>query len=157
MAGIRRTREVEQPHLRPWATVLRAQTTGGTVWFKACGPATAFEVGLYRLIDRVAPEHVLSPIAADLTRAWIVLPDGGLSLGDHLTGAELARAMETAMSSYGHLQRTLAPHVGDLLALGITDMRARERAEDASRKRSRPWAHTLKAAATGRSMSACSA
>ena len=123
VAGVRRTREVEQPHLRPWATVLKAQTTGGTVWFKACGPATAFEVGLYRLIDRVAPEHVLSPIATDLTRAWIVLPDGGLSLGDHLTGAELARAMETAMSSYGHLQRTLAPHVGDLLALGITDMR----------------------------------
>ena len=123
VAGVRRTREVEQPHLRPWATVLKAQTTGGTVWFKACGPATAFEVGLYRLIDHVAPEHVLSPIATDLTRGWIVLPDGGLSLGDHLTGAELAHAMETAVSSYGHLQRTLAPHVGDLLALGITDMR----------------------------------
>jgi Phosphotransferase enzyme family len=122
-AGSRRTSEVEQPHLRPWATVLKAQSVSGTVWFKACGPATAFEVGLYRLVDRVAPEHVLSPIATDLTRGWIMLPDGGPSLGDHLTGAELADAMETAMGAYGHLQRTLARHVGDLLSLGITDMR----------------------------------
>ncbi|HEY6707110.1 MAG TPA: hypothetical protein VJB61_05890 [Actinomycetota bacterium] len=27
--GIRRTGEVTQPHLRPWATVLRAPTTQG--------------------------------------------------------------------------------------------------------------------------------
>lgn len=122
-AGSRRTSEVEQPHLRPWATVLRAQSVSGTVWFKACGPATAFEVGLYRLVDNIAPEHVLSPIATDLTRGWIILPDGGPSLGDHLTGAGLADAMETAMGAYGHLQRTLTRHVGDLLSLGITDMR----------------------------------
>lgn len=121
--GRRRTGEVEQPHLRPWATVLKAQTTNGTVWFKACGPATVFEVGLYLLIDRVAPEYVLSPIATDLTRGWIILPDGGPPLGDHLTGAELADAMETSLAAYGRLQRTLARHVADLLALGITDMR----------------------------------
>jgi hypothetical protein len=121
--GGRRTGDVEQPHLRPWATVLKAQTTNGTVWFKACGPATVFEVGLYQLIDRVAPEHALSPIATDLTRGWIMLPDGGPSLGDHLTGTELADAMETAVAAYGRLQRSLARHVADLLALGITDMR----------------------------------
>lgn len=52
----------------------------------------------------------------------MVLPDGGPSLGDHLTGAELADAMEAAVAAYGQLQRTLATHVTDLLALGITDM-----------------------------------
>jgi hypothetical protein len=121
--GSRRTAEVEQPHLRPWATVLKAQTTSGTVWFKACGPATAFEVGLYLLIDRVAPEQVLNPIATDLTRGWIILPDGGPPIGDYLAGAELADAMETAMTAYGNLQRTLARHVDQMLALGLTDMR----------------------------------
>ena len=35
--GIRRTGEVTQPHLRPWATVLRAPTTRGVVWLKAAG------------------------------------------------------------------------------------------------------------------------
>ena len=45
-SGIRRTGEVEQPHLRPWATALRAPTDRGPVWRKAAGPETAFEVAL---------------------------------------------------------------------------------------------------------------
>ncbi len=120
--GSRRTGEVEQPHLRPWATVLKAPTTSGTVWFKACGPATVFEVRLYRLIDRAAPEHVLRPIATDLSRGWMLLPDGGPPLGDQLTGADLAGPMEAAVAAYGQLQRALGTHVTDLLALGVTDM-----------------------------------
>ena len=40
---------------------------------KAAGPATAFEVGLYELLHRVAPDHVLRPIATDTERAWMVL------------------------------------------------------------------------------------
>ena len=123
IAGSRRTGDVEQPHLRPWATVLKVPTTSGTVWFKACGPATAFEIGLYGLIGRVDPEHALSPIATDVARAWVLLPDGGPSLGDRLAGIALADAMETALAAYGHLQRALAPHLTDLLDLGITDMR----------------------------------
>jgi hypothetical protein len=64
-AGIERTGDVEQPHLRPWATVLRAPTSTGPVWLKAAGPGTAFEVGLYELLSRVSPDHVLTPIATD--------------------------------------------------------------------------------------------
>jgi phosphotransferase family enzyme len=122
-AGSRRVGDVEQPHLRPWATVLKVPTTSGTVWFKACGPATAFEAGLYQFVGSVAPEQVLSPIATDPARGWIILPDGGPPLGDRIAGAELADAMETAMAGYGHFQRTLARHVDHLLSLGITDMR----------------------------------
>jgi hypothetical protein len=40
-SGIRRTGEVSQPHLRPWATALRAPTDRGPVWLKASGPETA--------------------------------------------------------------------------------------------------------------------
>jgi Phosphotransferase enzyme family len=123
-AGIERTGEVEQPHLRPWATALKAHTTNGPVWLKAAGPGTAFEVGLYELLQRAAPEHVLMPIAADVARGWIVLPDGGVPLGERLSGTELADAMETVLPQYGQLQRELAPHADDLLALGVTDMRA---------------------------------
>ena len=60
-AGLERTGEVEQPRVRPWATVLRAPTTGGDVWMKAAGPATAFEAGLYELLAREAPDDVLAP------------------------------------------------------------------------------------------------
>lgn len=123
-AGIHRLGDVEQPHLRPWATVLRAPTSGGTVWLKAVGPGTAFEVGLNQILARIAPDRVLSPIASDPERGWLLLPDGGPPLGQHLTGTDLTEGLVEALRQYGGLQRDLAPHVDELLALGVADMRA---------------------------------
>jgi hypothetical protein len=85
-AGLQRTGDVTQPYVRPWATVLSAPTGTGRVWLKAMAPGTAFEVGLYELLVRLAPQNVLTPIASDPTRGWILLLDGGVSLGDRLTG-----------------------------------------------------------------------
>jgi RimJ/RimL family protein N-acetyltransferase len=121
---LERTGEVTQPHLRPWATVLRAPTTGGTVWLKAAGPETAFEVALYRLLEQVAPGRILSPIAVDPGRGWMVLPDGGATLGERLDEVDLVEAMVTVLPEYGQLQRDLAPHLDDLLGFGMGDMRA---------------------------------
>ena len=91
-AALERTGEVEQ-HLQPWGTVLKAPTANGPVWLKAAGPATAFEVGLYDLLLRVAPDQVLHPIAIDLERAWVLLPDGGPPLGEALARTGLPEAM----------------------------------------------------------------
>lgn len=123
VAGIARTGELGPPRIRPWGTVMAAPTDSGRVWLKAPGPATAFEVGLYELLHRVAPGSVLAPIAADVARGWIVLPDGGEVLGERTTGGDLVDALVTALPLYGHLQRTLASHVESLLAVGVTDMR----------------------------------
>ena len=122
-AGIERTGDVEQPHLRPWATALKAPTTHGPIWLKAAGPGTAFEVGLYGLLAQAAPGCVLVPIATEPARGWIVLPDGGQPLGERVTGDDLVDALVTVLPRYGRLQRELAPQVGDLLALGLGDMR----------------------------------
>jgi len=122
-AGRERTGEVDQPHLRPWATLLSAPTSGGRVWLKAAGPGTAFEVGLYELLHQVAPDHVLPPLATDTARGWLVLPDGGPPLGERLAGPALVDAMEVALPHYGRLQRALAPETATLLALGVADMR----------------------------------
>jgi len=121
--GMKRTGEVEQPHLRPWATVLRAPTTGLPVWLKATGPGTAFEVGLYELLNRVVGEHVLTPIAIDLERSWVLLPDGGPTLGDRVEGDGLIDAFATILPRYARLQRCLAPQAENILALGVSDMR----------------------------------
>ena len=86
---VERTGEVELVRARPWATVLRAPTAGGTVWMKAAGSGTAFEVPLYRVLAREVPERVLTPIASDVERAWLLLPDGGPSLGEQ--GARATR------------------------------------------------------------------
>ena len=89
--GTRRVGEVTQPHLRPWATVLRAPTTRGVVWLKAAGPETAFEVELYGLLERVVPERILVPVARDAERGWMVLPDGGVRLGNGWTRSTWSR------------------------------------------------------------------
>jgi hypothetical protein len=122
-AGIERIGEVEQPQLRPWATVLKVPTSVGTVWLKAAGATTAFEVPLYDLLRRVAPDHVLNPIAADLDRGWVLLPDGGPSLGATLNGGELADALTRALPEYAQFQRNLAPRADELVAMGLADMR----------------------------------
>jgi hypothetical protein len=122
-AGLKRTGPVEQPRVRPWATVLRAQTTGGVIWMKAAGPATAFEAGLYELLAREVPEQVLAPLAIDAPRGWMLLPDGGPSLHERLEGDAWTAAMADALAQYGRLQRALAPRTGELPPLGVPDMR----------------------------------
>jgi len=119
-AGIERTGEVEQPHLRPWATVLKAPTSAGTVWLKAAAPGTAFEAALYELLARTVPEHVLTPIATDPARGWMLLPDGGPTLGERDAGVD---ALVAALVQYGRVQRALAPHAEELVAIGVADMR----------------------------------
>jgi hypothetical protein len=123
LAGLERTGPVEQPHLRPWATALMAPTSAGPVWLKAAGPGTAFEAGLYELLVRAVPDHVLTPLATDRERGWVLLPDGGRPLGERKSGSELVEALVAALVRYGQLQRALQPHADELVSLGVADMR----------------------------------
>jgi hypothetical protein len=122
-AGVERSGGVEQPHLRPWATILRVPTSAGDVFFKATGPEVAFEAGLYEILGRAAPERILTPLGVDSERGWILLPDGGTPLGERLDGDELIEALTAVLPLYAQLQRDLAPHVDEMLALGVADMR----------------------------------
>ncbi len=122
--GITRTGEVTEARVRPWGTVLRADTTLGPVWLKAPGPDTVFEVELYRLLHEAAPDHVLPPLGVDVGRGWVLLPDGGTSLGERLADAELIDALAGVLPQYGRFQRDLAQHAERMLSLGVTDMRA---------------------------------
>jgi hypothetical protein len=123
-AGIQRTGSAEQPHLRPWATALRVPTTRGVFWLKAASAGTAFEIRLYPLLRRAAPGWVLEPLAIDLERSWIVLPDGGATLRASVPPARLVPALLQVLPQYAELQRQLSPHAGEMLELGLADMRA---------------------------------
>lgn len=122
-AGMSRTGGVDQPRVRSWGTVLRAPTAAGTVWLKATAPATAFEVALYPILHRHAPDAVLEPIAVDPERGWLLLPDGGIPLGDALDDEALVDAMAAVLPRYAELQLALAPAVEEMLAAGVPDMR----------------------------------
>ena len=121
--GAHRTGDVDQPSLRPWATVLRVPTSDGTMWLKAASEQTGAEVALYSLLVSVVPRQVLHPIAADADRGWLLLPDGGSSLGKSLGGVDVVEVLERVLPEYGALQLRLAPHVPEMLASGVEDMR----------------------------------
>ena len=123
VAGTRRTGPVAQPHLRPWATVLRVPTSDGRVWLKAAAPRTSHEIALYELLAREVPEHVLVPLAVDVARGWVLLPDGGTRLGDRVGSDGLVAALCAVLPQYAELQRALAPGADEMLALGAPDMR----------------------------------
>ncbi|MCT2582876.1 aminoglycoside phosphotransferase family protein [Actinophytocola gossypii] len=116
-AGIARTGPVVEHRVRAWGTVLTAPTDRGPVWFKAPGPRTVFEVRLYEVLAAVVPDRVLTPIATDPERGWLLLPDGGPTLDGDLT------VLAEVLPRYGALQRDLASHVDSMLAVGVTDMR----------------------------------
>lgn len=122
-AGVQRLGEVTQPRLRPWGTLLRAHTSRGPVWLKAPGPATVFEVPLYRLLATVAPKWILDPIAVDVSRGWVLLPDGGPTLREVLGEGSLSDALVAVLPQYAQLQLDLMPHTEDLLGAGVVDMR----------------------------------
>lgn len=122
-AGLHRTGDVEQRSLRPWAAVWRVPSSGGPAWLKATGPQASFEVGLYELLHSVAPERVLAPLAVSRRRSWVLLPDGGESLGERLEAPALVGALADALPAYARLQLDLAPHATELLELGVSDMR----------------------------------
>jgi len=116
---------IEQPHVRPWATVLRVPTDRGPFWLKASAAGTAYEHRMFGVLSEVVPDQVLTPVATDVERAWSVLPDAGTKLRDRLEvhpEERFDRWVEVA-AEHARLQRTLAPHAGPLLDLGVPDMR----------------------------------
>jgi hypothetical protein len=122
-AGERRIGDVEQPHLRPWATALRAPTSRGTVWLKAPAPGTAFEAPLYPILSARVASVVLSPLAVHETRNWMLLPDGGPVLGAVLEGRGLIDGLCAAVPHFAQLQLDLSTSVDELLGAGVPDMR----------------------------------
>jgi hypothetical protein len=121
--GRSRSGDLEEVRTRPWGAVWRAATDGGAVFLKEPAPATAFEVGLYGVLVRVAPDRVLHPLASDVSTSRLLLPDGGPVLGEQHRGADLLERLPEVARQYGQMQVDLAPHVDDLLELGVADMR----------------------------------
>lgn len=114
------TGEIEQPHVQPWSTVLRVPTTEGDLWFKAVSPIHRFEPALTAFLAGLRPDRVPEVIALDRDRAWMLLGDGGTRLRDLPATVE---HWERVLPGYAELQIAAAPHLDELLRLGVPDMR----------------------------------
>lgn len=117
------TGAVEQPHARPWSTLLKVPTAEGPVWFKAGGAGTAYEVPLLCGLASWCPDRVLVPLAADARRGWLLLPDGGTTLRAQQSGHTDLAHWERILVEYAELQRLVAPRAEQMVALGVPDLR----------------------------------
>lgn len=108
----------------PWSAVLRAPTSGGDVYFKACGPSQAHEPALTALLYRARPDCIVPVLAADPERGWLLSSDGGPTLTAVIEndGDETGHWSRVLALQAG-LQRELTPKAGQLLALGVLDRR----------------------------------
>lgn len=120
--GTPMTGDPERVKRRPWSTVHRLPVAGGVVWVKACGGETGYEAPLAASLAAWVPDLVVTPLATDDERGWLLLPDGGTPLREHPEGAE-PRMWQRFVREYAGLQRVVYARAGDLLALGVPDQR----------------------------------
>ena len=125
-AGHRIDGAVEQPHIRPWATVFRIPTDAGAFWCKAAGPGPRHEAALLQRLAAWGTRHVLLPQAIDAARGWMLLPDGGPRLRDLAPGERGDHDLDAwvrLMPVYAELQRSVEDRADALVAAGVPDER----------------------------------
>lgn len=116
--------DVSWERVRPWSQVAKITTAGDPVWLKVNLGDTLYESGLLRLLGTLTPAHVVVPLAVSPSLGYSLSPDGGPTLRDSHPGFDPA-VWERLLAEYAELQRELTPHLDDLLAVGVPDLRPR--------------------------------
>src|SRR5580765_214807 len=117
--GRRRTGDVVQRRIRPWSTQLVVPSDGGTVWFKANCPSSAYEPGVHLALAQLEPGEVEAPLAIDADRGWMLTADRGTTLADS-HDASLAE-WQSVVALAARVQRQVADHADALLGAGLPD------------------------------------
>jgi hypothetical protein len=120
--GLERT-AWSHPHVRPWSTVLRIETSRDPFWLKAPGDGARFEVPLLALLADLDAPHTPRPVATSVERGLVLLPDGGEVSRVAHGGRTPPEVMTGYLALYGSLQRSLEPHADALVAIGVDDLR----------------------------------
>ena len=121
--GLTASGPIEQPHVRPWSTVLRVPTSQGLLYFKATAPMLAHEPALTRALARWQPDCMPEVVAADAERRWMLLRDSGDSLRSRIQAEQDIERWHAVLPLYAGVQIEMAGRVPDLLALGAFDRR----------------------------------
>lgn len=120
------TGEIEQPHIRPWSTVLRIPTADGDVYFKAVNPNLKHEIVVTEALVGWFPEWMPRVYAFEREQGWMLMPDGGTRFREVNRAEQDLGRWEQILGQYAELQMGLAEQVPTLLALGAPDCRPTE-------------------------------
>jgi hypothetical protein len=117
------TGEPDQFHVRWWSTVIRVPTADGDLYFKAVTRGFEFEPPLTAKLAGLAPDRVPELVDVDSSRGWMLMRDAGTRLRDLVDLPADLPHWERALPRYAELQIAAAPLAGELLALGVPDVR----------------------------------
>lgn len=121
--GLTRTGHSDQPHVRPWATVLRVPTNRGVVWFKANDESLRHEAAVVEAMVLRHCDAAPPLLCADTTTGWMLTADAGERLREvNARERSLDRWLDV-LPRYARLQLGLAGDVAGLLAAGVPDRR----------------------------------
>ncbi len=101
---------------RPWALVASLETDHSTMWFKANHEAFRYEATVLTLIDGLAPDTVLSPVAHHPEHGWFLADDGGPTAAEQ---PECAPDPIDVVDVYLRSQRASVDVVRELQTAGV--------------------------------------
>lgn len=114
---------IEQVHERPWSMVLRVPAGGGFFFFKASAPVLAHEPGLAQALSGWRPDCMQTVLAADLERAWMLMPDESPWLRALIQSKGDLVHWERILPVFAAMQREMVSRQAKLLSLGALDRR----------------------------------
>jgi hypothetical protein len=115
--------EIEQPHIRPWSTVLRVATNDGLFFFKATAAYFGHETALTAFLARHYPQLSPQVFASDLERHWLLMRDSGTALRTSIRASRMIAPWRGVLPLYVELQKNLSARRPELLAMGVPDRR----------------------------------
>lgn len=109
--------------VRSWglSCVLKAQTDKTTAYCKAVADLPLFvnEAAVVATLSRLFPDSVPQPLAVNVDRSWLLLPELKEMVGWH---APLEQR-QALLADFARLQQTAVSHIPTLLAAGCLDRR----------------------------------
>lgn len=108
------------PRIRFWSVQLTIPTDHGRLWFKENNPGQFQEASIVAALAELAPDHVVSPLAIEPTRGWMISPDHGATLAT-LNSTDYA-LWSRVVTDFAELQQQVAPHRTRLADAGLAAM-----------------------------------
>lgn len=121
--GIAVVGTIDQVHVYPWSTVMRAPTDNGDMFFKANAPELRHEAHLVSVLSAKRPDCVPPLLAADLELGWMLMSDAGTPLREIVQRDRDLSPWLEILPLYAGLQRDVAGDADDLVSLGVPDLR----------------------------------
>ena len=118
--NLSQTGPLEPTRIRFWSTQLTVPTNHGRLWFKENNPGQFTEAALLAAMSDVVPDHVVTPLAIEPTKGWLLSPDHGKTLASlQSTDYQL---WVRVVTDFADLQKQLVPHGAVLAAAGLVSM-----------------------------------